>query len=485
MQKPPWMRMAELFLGESEIPGAMHNDKIIEMFRLIGHPEMSRDEIPWCAAAVGACLSLSGYRNTKSALARSYETFGQDLGGEAVMGCLAVFSRGDEESGQGHVGFYAGEKDGKILLLGGNQNDTFDISSYDKERLLCYRWPVLTAELPETFLPTILDIAAENAPLHLRAAGGAFPPIRTSLASSEQFLRCHEIIARWEGGYSDHPNDPGGATNFGITIGTLSAWRGRAVTKSDVRDLSYGEALEIFAARYWRVIQGDELAPAVALMTYNAAMNSGPSRGVRFLQEALNRQGAAVDIDGEMGPQTLRASARADARMLVKDYAETYTAFYESLPTFGTFGRGWLNRLSDVEENALIWLGQTAVASEELQPRTDEKNAPSSEELTEIDKVLGGRWLAGKKTLIATTLYVLIVIAQALGLLEGTILQNLSLEVGTTVTKSPQPAPSLVMPIDAIKTILLSLAGLGALSKVERGMKQLLRPGSVMQLLRG
>src|SRR5690606_5273554 len=70
-------------------------------------------------------------------------------------------------------------------------------------------------------------------------------------------------IQRWilasEGGYVDHPDDPGGATNMGITIGRLSAWRGRKVTKQEVKNLTRGEALEIYKACYWDVVRGDDL----------------------------------------------------------------------------------------------------------------------------------------------------------------------------------------------------------------------------------
>lgn len=463
---PPWMHIAKLFEGESEIPGALHNDKIIEMFRLIEHPEFQSDETPWCAAAVGACLSLSGFKNTRSALARSYERFGEELGNIPRYGCIVVFWRGSQSSTMGHVGFYCGEKDGKILVLGGNQKNSFTIDAYSKKQFLSCRWPVVTGELPDSFLPTILDLNPNEAPAHLRLAVSTITPIRSPAPPlSANFLKCHDIIAKWEGGYSDHPRDPGGATNFGITLKTLSSWRGKAVSKNDVRALTYAEALEIFAAKYWTVISGNALPLPAALMTYNAAVNAGPAVGVRLLQKALNRQGANLFVDGEVGPLTIDQSRIAQLDLLVNDYAQLLEAYYEGLGSFDLFGRGWLNRLRDVREKALAWLSDA--------PKPDEVNQLSEDgDLTNIDKALGGKALRGKKTLIATLLYILIVLAQGFGLLDGTILDGFQLPSASPVSPPESEGYSQsVQPTEVLKTILLSLAGLGALSKVERGLK--------------
>lgn len=184
--------------------------------------------------------------------------------------------------------------------------------------------------------------------------GGTEPP-EPPVSEADNFPRVHRVIAGWEGGYSDHPSDPGGATNFGITLETLSDWRGKAQTKADVKALSYDEALKIFRAKYWTPLRCDRMPVAIALMTYNAGVNSGISRGARFLQECLNKQGAGLEVDGSVGPLTLAAAAKADVRRVVDDYAAAYEAFYRSLKTFPTFGKGWLNRLSDVTARAREW----------------------------------------------------------------------------------------------------------------------------------
>lgn len=186
----------------------------------------------------------------------------------------------------------------------------------------------------------------------------------------DNFPRVHEVIAKWEGGYSDHPSDPGGATNYGITIGVLGEWRGRKVTKADVKALTYDEALKIFRARYWEPLQCAEMPVAVALMVYNAGVNSGIARGAKFLQECINKQGVSVNVDGAVGPLTLAAISKADPARLVDDYAATYEAFYRSLKTFPTFGKGWLNRLADVTATAKKWPAVQAPSQPAEQPHT-------------------------------------------------------------------------------------------------------------------
>jgi lysozyme family protein len=109
---------------------------------------------------------------------------------------------------------------------------------------------------------------------------------------------------------------------------------------------------------------------ALALMTYNAGVNSGPGRGARWLQLALNQQGAGVDVDGEVGPQTLDGCARVDVGRAVNDFAATQEAFLRSLSTFPTFGKGWMNRLTDVKGKA------AALSSEPVVVVADSSSGP-------------------------------------------------------------------------------------------------------------
>lgn len=155
------------------------------------------------------------------------------------------------------------------------------------------------------------------------------------------------IVLSAEGGYVDHPVDPGGATNRGITLKTLAEWRGRPVTKAEVRVLSRAEAAAIYRARYWNAVRGDDLPAGLDLALFDLAVNSGPGRSVRLLQRALGRA-----EDGRFGPRLLAAVAEADTTPLITALCAARRDFLRALPTYPTFGRGWLRRIERVERAA-------------------------------------------------------------------------------------------------------------------------------------
>jgi len=203
------------------------------------------------------------------------------------------------------------------------------------------------------------------------------------------FEAVHPLVEKWEGGFSNHPSDPGGATNMGITRETLARWRGRPVSVEEVRQLTRDEARQIFQEYYWKPLRGDELPLPAALMAYNTGVLSGQERAVLTLQAALNRQGKPVALDGDIGPATIGASIAADQRRLVDDYAEIYEAYLRSLPTFATFGRGWLNRLTDVRVAArlaaeLASIGQQVQADQGDAIRAQETTMTTDEMLRQI-----------------------------------------------------------------------------------------------------
>jgi peptidoglycan L-alanyl-D-glutamate endopeptidase CwlK len=161
---------------------------------------------------------------------------------------------------------------------------------------------------------------------------------------------------------------------MGITQETLKRWRKHDVSKKDVKNLQRDEAWQIFRAFYWKPLRCDEMPIALALMTYNAGVNSGIGRGARWLQEALNRQGANLEVDGSVGPLTLNACAQFDVEQAVNDFAGIQESFLRGLGTFSAFGKGWMNRLNDVKSRALgmasepvVVVGPTPPAA--LEPR--------------------------------------------------------------------------------------------------------------------
>lgn len=145
-----------------------------------------------------------------------------------------------------------------------------------------------------------------------------------------------------EGGYSNHPNDPGGPTKYGITHRTLAAHRGvRKVEAWEVKALSLREAEEIYRKSYWLQSGGDLLPKGLDYMAFDFGVNSGPSRSVKSLQKVLG-----VRQDGVVGLQTADAAAQRDVAELIEAYGAERMRFLRSLRTWKTFGRGWTIRVT-------------------------------------------------------------------------------------------------------------------------------------------
>lgn len=156
-------------------------------------------------------------------------------------------------------------------------------------------------------------------------------------------------VLKFEGGYSDHPADPGGATKFGITHAVLGAHRGRPVSKADVRALTKAEAAEIYRGRYWRAASCDALPAGIDLAVFDCAVNQGVARAARFLQRA-----AKVGADGRIGPLTLAAISAAAGEPLLTEFMARRMQSYGLLQhLFKTFGLGWSRRLMAIHTAAI------------------------------------------------------------------------------------------------------------------------------------
>lgn len=166
----------------------------------------------------------------------------------------------------------------------------------------------------------------------------------------DNFERCLEHVLKYEGGYVDHPRDPGGATNKGITIGTLSRYIGRRASKSDVRNISDITVRRIYKGEYWDNVRGDELPYGLDLVAFDGGVNSGPSRGAKWLQKGLG-----VAADGAVGPVTLSAAEGAGVEAIERACAARM-GFLQRLRHWDAFGRGWTRRVASVEATATAML---------------------------------------------------------------------------------------------------------------------------------
>ena len=139
MPEYPWMAIARGEVGQQEIPGPEHNERVLEYLQstTLGTPDNQRDETPWCSAFVNFCVNGAGYQGTDSAWARSWLGWGQEAQ-ELQPGVVVVLKRGKSS---GHVGFWIDEDESSVCLFGGNQNDSVCEAWFSKDRVLGYREP--------------------------------------------------------------------------------------------------------------------------------------------------------------------------------------------------------------------------------------------------------------------------------------------------------------------------------------------------------
>lgn len=175
--------------------------------------------------------------------------------------------------------------------------------------------------------------------------------------AQERFDACLAFTLKFEGGYVDHPADPGGATNRGVTRATLAKWRGESVTKAQVKALSRAEAAQIYRRLYWEPSGGDHLPPGVDMVVFDWGVHSGPRRAVRALQKVL-----AITADGLPGPALSRALRYADSAQIILCLCRERRKFLARLKGFAVFGRGWSRRVDALEKAALARCGRSAVA---------------------------------------------------------------------------------------------------------------------------
>lgn len=162
------------------------------------------------------------------------------------------------------------------------------------------------------------------------------------------FETCLTETLKWEGGWSNHKDDPGGPTMRGVIQRVYDAWRKRnGLPRRSVRHIEEAELQAIYRENYWQLVRGDELPPGVDLCVFDYGVNSGPSRSVSHLQEVLG-----VKIDGNMGPVTLDAVNAADPVEIVKKLCARRRKFVRQTKTYHVFGKGWNRRIDGIEQIA-------------------------------------------------------------------------------------------------------------------------------------
>ena len=160
------------------------------------------------------------------------------------------------------------------------------------------------------------------------------------------------LVLKAEGGFVNHPRDPGGMTNLGVTRNVWRDWDNRDVDEAEMRSLTPELVTSLYKTRYWDAVKADDMPRGVDYALFDSAVNMGPSRAAKMLQAALE-----VKTDGVIGRATIAAATAADPVELLEAFSLGKEAFYQSLPTFATFGKGWLNRVAHVQDAAEQMMG--------------------------------------------------------------------------------------------------------------------------------
>lgn len=173
-----------------------------------------------------------------------------------------------------------------------------------------------------------------------------------------EFERSLAKVLVHEGGFSNHPKDPGGATMKGVTQRVYDSFR-RSINQ-DTRSVKFITDLElqtIYRRQYWDLIKGDQLPAGVGYVVFDGAVNSGVGRSPKWLQRALQEAGLySGPIDGVVGPGTIEAvAAHPDHDRLISRIAELRVAFLKALKTWPTFGKGWKARVDGVKAVGQAW----------------------------------------------------------------------------------------------------------------------------------
>ena len=160
----------------------------------------------------------------------------------------------------------------------------------------------------------------------------------------DNFDECLKMLLHHEGGYVNHPSDPGGETNLGVTKKVYQEWGG---TK-DMKDLTVEDVAPIYKKNYWNRCKCDDLEAGVDWVVFDWAVNSGTGRSAKAIQKICG-----ASQDGAIGPKTLALIGKQNTQYVIEEFGKIRQDFYESLKTFDTFGKGWTRRNKETTAKAL------------------------------------------------------------------------------------------------------------------------------------
>ncbi len=259
-----------------------------------------------------------------------------------------------------------------------------------------------------------------------------------------------------EGGYSNHPADPGGPTMQGVIQTVYDGYRTRAgAPLRPVRQIEHSELVAIYRTQYWDAVRGDDLPPGLDYVVFDGAVNSGPGQSGKWLQRALG-----VAVDGQVGAVTLAAAAQcADRAVLVDAICDRRLAMLKRLTTWPVFGAGWGRRVADVRRIGRVWAGSGLAPA-------DAPDAAPPAAMAGAPALSDGRAKAPAASAVPTARP-----EAATGAAAGGVLTSALGEAARQIEPLAATAPSIALLFTAL-TVLGVLVTLGALVAVWWGERQ-------------
>lgn len=161
------------------------------------------------------------------------------------------------------------------------------------------------------------------------------------------FEKSLALVLKSEGLYSNNSKDPGGETMMGVTKNAWSTWLKRTIQDGEMAKLTVADITPFYKALYWDKSYCPQLPTGIDYMVFDASVNMGVGQSIRLLQKSLG-----CVPDGIIGPQVMAAIHNASTPSIIDKYSDQKEQFYRCLANFSVFGKGWLNRVDQVKQNA-------------------------------------------------------------------------------------------------------------------------------------
>lgn len=166
--------------------------------------------------------------------------------------------------------------------------------------------------------------------------------------AKSNFEKCFAMVIKSEGGFVNHEDDKGGATNLGVTKVVWEEWCGKKVSVEDMKALTIDDVKPLYLARYWDATKCDDLPSGVDYCVFDTAINSGRVRAAKFLQSVVGSV-----PDGVIGPITIASADSRGKNLTIQQYMDKRELFLRGLSNFNVFGKGWVRRVNEVRAKAL------------------------------------------------------------------------------------------------------------------------------------